>query len=268
MKNSIWPVLLVLVAAAVGGIYWYLHQPQQEPPPQAAAAPAPAAQPVPPPSHYPIETPPPAASPAKPLPALEDSDAAAQEALGGLLGGLDPANLFQLKNLIRRIVATIDNLPREKVSTRISVLRPVPGPFVTAGQGTALALSPANYARYAPYVRAVQAADAARLAAAYAHLYPLFQQAYADLGYPDGYFNDRLVQVIDNLLAAPAAPTPRLAQPNVLFTYADPELESLSAGQKMMLRMGPENAAIVKDKLRELRVQVTSRVRRQDPGKP
>jgi len=103
--------------------------------------------------------------------------------------------------------------------------------------------------------------DSKKLVSVYVHLYPLFQQAYVELGYPDGYFNDRLVQVIDNLLAAPAPPEPvRLAQPSVLFVYADPELESLSAGQKMLLRMGPENAAAVKNKLRQIRTEVTSRM--------
>jgi len=263
MRKSIWPWLLALLVAAVGGIAWYLYrQPQdQAPPPSAQTPTAPAAAPQ---THYPIEDTAPAAAPAKPLPALDDSDAAAQEALNGLVDRQTLAGLFQLKGLIRRIVATVDNLPREKVSGRLSALKPVPGQFITAGQGSELSLGPANYSRYATYARLAQAVDAGQLVTVYAHLYPLFQQAYADLGYPDGYFNDRLVQVIDNLLATPTPPGAiRLERPNVLFQYADPELESLSAGQKMMIRMGPDNAAVVKNKLREIRVQVTSRVHRQ-----
>lgn len=27
----------------------------------------------------------------------------------------------------------------------------------------------------------------------YVRLYPLFQKAYVELGYPNGYFNDRLI---------------------------------------------------------------------------
>jgi hypothetical protein len=263
VKNSIWPVLLVLVAAAVGGIAWYLNQQQEAPAQQQAAAPAPAAPPqAAPPTHYPIKEAPPAAAPAKPLPALDDSDTAAQEVLSALPGWQSLADLLQLKNLVRRIVVTVDNLPRDKVSTRISVLRPVAGSFLTAGQGAELAISPANYPRYAAYASAAQAMNAKQLVAAYVHLYPLFQQAYTDLGYPGGYFNDRLVQVIDNLLAAPSVASPRLAQPNVLFTYADADLESRSAGQKMLMRMGPENEAIVKDKLREIRAELINRVHR------
>jgi hypothetical protein len=89
------------------------------------------------------------------------------------------------------------------------------------------------------------------------HFYPLFQQAYQALGYPNGYFNDRLVVTIDNLLAAPDITTDiAVVRPNVMYQFADPKLEDLSAGQKLMLRMGPTNAAIVKAKLRELRAQV------------
>ena len=96
-----------------------------------------------------------------------------------------------------------------------------------------------------------------RLAAVYVRFYPLFQQAYQSLGYPNGYFNDRLVVTIDNLLAAPDITTDiALVRPNVMYQFADPKLEDLSAGQKLMLRMGPNNAAVIKAKLRELRAQV------------
>jgi hypothetical protein len=262
MKNSIWPVLLALLVVAIGGIAWYLHQQPDlvAPPPPAPAASAAPAQPAAP-THYPIEEAAPA-TPAKPLPALDDSDAAAAEALAAVPGWSSLAELLQLKPLIRRIVATVDNLPRDKVSNRISVLRPAPGSFLTAGQGTELSISPANYPRYTVYARAAQAVDSKALVSAYVHFYPLFQEAYVGLGYPGGYFNDRLVQALDNLLAAPAVGSPPLLQPNVLYTYADPELESRSAGQKMLMRMGPENEAIVKNKLREIRAEVVSRVHR------
>jgi len=267
MNKPIWPLLLAVVLGIVGSIAWYLYQPDAPPPapPPQAATPAPA--PPAAPTHYPIEDAAPAASPPKPLPALDDSDAAAQDALAGLVERQTLSDLFQLKGLIRRIVATIDNLPREKVSARLSSFKPVPGHFATAGTDAALSISPANYQRYTPYVRLAGAVDARKLAAVYAQLYPLFQQAYADLGYPNSYFNDRLVQVIDHLLATPAAPaTLRLVQPNLLYQYADPELESLSAGQKILLRMGPDNAAVVKGKLQEIRAEITSRVHRPRQG--
>jgi hypothetical protein len=38
-----------------------------------------------------------------------------------------------------------------------------------------------------------------------------------------------------------------------MYEFADPELEALSAGQKVLIRIGPENAALIKAKLRDLR---------------
>ncbi len=65
-----------------------------------------------------------------------------------------------------------------------------------------------NFTRYKPMVAVIGKLDMRQLAALYVHYYPLFQQAYQELGYPNGYFNDRLVQVIDNLLAAPQPKEP------------------------------------------------------------
>jgi hypothetical protein len=42
----------------------------------------------------------------------------------------------------------------------------------------------------------------------------------------------------------------------VQYEFADPKVESLSAGQKALIRMGSDNAKVVKDKLRELRGEI------------
>jgi hypothetical protein len=108
-------------------------------------------------------------------------------------------------------------------------------------------------------VRALEAVDPQRMAAIYFRLYPLFQQAYVELGYPNGYFNDRLVEVIDHLLEAPDVVEPtRIAAPHVLYEYADGDLESLSSGQKLVMRMGAANEARVKAKLRAIRTEVAA----------
>jgi hypothetical protein len=99
--------------------------------------------------------------------------------------------------------------------------------------------------------------DSRRVVDAYVHMYPLFQNAYRELGYPKAYFNDRLILAIDNLLATPDVQGPiLLAQPAVYYRYSDSRLEALSAGQKLLLRMGPENAAVIKKKLTELRKEL------------
>jgi len=126
------------------------------------------------------------------------------------------------------------------------------------GDEEKLYLNPDNYARYTPFVKFATRLNSQRLVMLYRHFYPLFQAAYEELGYPSAYFNDRLVDVIDHLLEAPdVAGSVKLVRPHVLYKYADPELEALSAGQKLFIRVGPGHAAALKDKLRELRLLLT-----------
>ena len=121
----------------------------------------------------------------------------------------------------------------------------------------ALRLDPANYGRYKPLLQLIQSMDDDKLVAIYVRYYPLFQEAYENLGHPPQYFNDRVIEVIDHLLAAPDLKDPvALAQPNVQYEFADHALESRSAGQKVLMRMGSANAAAVKEKLRTLRAKL------------
>ena len=77
------------------------------------------------------------------------------------------------------------------------------------------------------------------------------------LGYPSGYFNDRVVEVIDHLLAAPSPDEPvELTRPHVLYELSNAELEALSSGQKFMLRMGNENAERLQQTLRDRRSRI------------
>jgi len=154
-------------------------------------------------------------------------------------------------------VVIVDNLPREQVPIKKSPLRLAQGPFEVDGEADGRVIAARNGARYEPYVQLAEGVDMGRLVAAYVRLYPLFQQAYEDLGYPGHYFNDRLIAVIDNVLAAPQATgSLALVQPKVLYKFADPRLEALSAGQKILLRMGEANASRVREKLQALRRQL------------
>ncbi len=137
--------------------------------------------------------------------------------------------------------------------------QPPAGKFVTAGSGADLVLGAANYARYTSWADLVDALDADATVELYRKLYPQLQASYEGLGNPDGYFNDRVIEVLDHLIATPVAPdTITLTQPKVLYEFADPALEAESAGRKLLLRMGPGNAARVKMKLRDIRDRIAS----------
>lgn len=196
-------------------------------------------------------------TPSQPLPTLDGSDEAFGQTVVGLVGRNDFAQWWVPDHLILHIVSTIDNLGRAQAPVRAWPLQPAPGHMLVKADGNALVLDPANARRYAPYVAMMHLVDPSRLVGAYLKFYPLFQQAWRELGYPKGQFNDRLLQVIDNLLAAPEPSGPlRLVQPHVLYQYADPALESASAGQKILMRIGPDNERDVKTELRALRAQL------------
>lgn len=258
-----WVAILAGAAALIAGIYFFWPQtPAPVPtaavaPPPLAAAPdaAPAAEPV---IEHPVETLRPTEAP--PPVALADSDGALAAALAHLLGEERVRKWFHADAMARRFVATVDNLPRQTVAMKVRSLQPVQGRFEVVRDGDAITIGAGNAARYTPYVQALERVDARQLAGVYLRFYPLFQQAYEELGYPSAYFNDRLVHVIDHLLATPEiAGDLALKQPKVMYEFADPQLETLSAGQKAMLRMGPDNARRVKAKLRALRAEVTAK---------
>jgi len=256
------PLLVALVFAGVGYYLWRSSRPPEIPPVSAPAAqaPAPKSAAAAPAIEHPIGEASPEAKEVA-MPPLGESDKPVREALGGVIAPSSLEQYFLLEGLVRRVVATVDALPRkETIPRRVLPMKPVPGTFATVGEGEERRIAPGNAARYVPLVRLMESVDTAKLVAVYVRYYPLFQQAYVELGYPHGYFNDRMIAAIDNLLSAPdaAGPIP-LAQPKVLYVYADPELEALSAGQKIMLRMGNENSARVKAKLREIRRALTAK---------
>jgi len=252
------PLLILLIAVAIA---WYIARDDIEPPSPVTVQPESAppevvVESVPAPRIKRIE--PPAVE--EPLPELDASDgeilAAASEAAGSQI--VDA--ILVRSGVIRKMVVTIDNAPRDKIAMRVRAVRATPGRFGVSGEEGDYVLSDSNFARYSELVGWIDDVDTGRFVDMYQRYYPLFQEAYEGLGYPGLEFNARVIEVIDDFLAAPspAGPIP-LTRPHVLYQYADPDLESLSAGQKALIRMGNANAAVIKAKLRELKAVIIER---------
>lgn len=281
---------LGVAAAGIGGYVWWQKEQAASVAPAADAASAPFAAVAPPPAapasavaepavQYPIESVDAAAPPAPPpatgrqggVPAItgDPADAPVVRGLTDLLGTKPAIAMLQLDGFVRRVVATVDNLDRTHAAQRLWPVVPPGGRFTVQPAGQERVIAPANAARYGAFVRFVESVDTARAAALYVKLYPRFQQAYQDLGYPRGYFNDRLVAVIDKLLATPEPASPvavRLTEvkgpiamqyPWLHYEFADPALQALPSGQKVLLRMGPDHARRLKAKLAEFRAAIT-----------
>lgn len=243
---------VVALAAVAGLALLFWPKRMAEPPPPPAAGPT-IDEPA-------IEHPlPPVEAAAAPLPALADSDSYLVGALADVVGAQPAHDFLAVPGVARRIVVTVDNLAREKLPLLTRAVDAIPGGFAVTRDGERLFIGADNDARYAPYVAVIAQLDVAQLAALYRRVYPLLQQAYGEVGKPGQYFNDRLVAVIDTLLATPQVAGPiELEQPSVYYRFKDPALEARPAGQKLLLRMGPGNAAIVKDKLGALRALIAA----------
>lgn len=281
MKKFVPLVVFVVLVVALGAAYfqWQTQRPSSVMPPVVVDAPpplsngpgAPSEQAAPSGPRYPIpaqplqeqsvrEAPtqvplePDAAPTSAPSPNLGESNALMTEVFIGLFGAEPMRELFNPDELIRRFVVTVDNLPNKKLPRQQLLVKRVAGPFLVMGEGDQQVIGPDNAARYASYVQLAGHINVKQLVDVYVRFYPLFQAAYAELSEPNAYFNDRLVEVIDHLLDTPRVVEPiQVVQPKVFYVYADPELEALSAGQKILLRMGSVNAEQIKAKLREIR---------------
>ena len=247
-----WLLLLGVLLLIFGGA-WYLwttfYKSAPVPVVDTAPPPAPTAEPKEPAVQHPIQS-----GPAEPLPALAESDKAIAAGLATAIDNDAFAKMMVNQDFVRRFVITIDNLPRKTYSQRFSPVKPMPGQFGVDRNGDEIRISPKNLERYALAVRTLEAVNTERLVDLYVRYYPLFQEAYKEQGYPNAYFNDRLVESLDVMINTPASPGQlALSQPKVFYEYSDAALEGLPAGQKIMLRMGPENAARVKVKLKEIR---------------
>lgn len=270
-----WLIVLAIVAIA-GGVYlWQRETPRPVPPPTtsapapestpaaAGAAPAPAqpTEPVPsvpaPVADGPKNPLPGAVPDAATMPPAEHSDAPILEALLKLAGRDALAQVLNMQDFARRFVVTVDHLPRELIPAQLSAVKRVPGQFAVASADGSMTLAPANFARYDTFVRLVESLDPKTMVAIYLRFYPLLQKEYRAMGFPNAHFHDRVIEAIDDMLTAPEVSGPiRLVQPKVNYTFADPLLEKLSAGRKIMIRIGPEHAARMKKALRALRAEL------------
>jgi hypothetical protein len=243
-------VAILICAGAAAGVYFFLPRVQVEPllesvaPTQAGVSEARGLDPVPAPADD--------VEPAEPLPPLAESDAVVRVGLEDLLGKEAVARFLVPDDLVTRFVATIDNLPNRRLALKLRPVQPLEGPAPSGA-----VLGEEHFARYAPLVSLVQATRVDQLEATYLRFHPLLQEAYEDLGYPGESFETRLIEVIDHLLETPEVPAPiAVVRPKVYHEFADRALEERSAGQKLLIRMGPRNAAIVKRRLRELRARL------------
>jgi hypothetical protein len=249
------PFLLIIIVFAAVAWYSLIREPdpvhELPPPTLLPETPDIVQQPDPGPDSSLVESEPVPAP--EPLPLLNESDAEVTGAMADLTGP-DPLAVYLVKDqVISRMVATIDSLTSRQVPLPVNPVKHPQGKFQVTTIGEKTILDEENFGRYDAYVSLLQALEDDALLDFYSRYYPLLQQAWEENG-GEGPFNARLSEVIDHLLATPEVEGDiYLVKPEAFYLFEDPELEALTAGQKILLRMGPDNAAVVKAKLTEIR---------------
>jgi hypothetical protein len=238
-KRPVWPVVAALVAllVLVGG-YLYLRAPTSQPAPAAAAKPSTTAGP---------------AEPEVVLPPLDETDSLVRTMIGQLSSNPTVAAWLTTDGLLVNFVVVTNKVARGETPIRdLGVLGPVPQFRPRAAKGTLL-LDSSSYRRYDRYADAVSSLDARGTARLYTTLKPRINDAYHRLGEPAADFTPVLERAITGALAVPVVEEPIELVPKGLgYGFADPKLESLSAAQKQLLRMGPRNVQSIQAKLREI----------------
>lgn len=272
-----WIVSLIVVLALVAGLWWMEQQRQAE----LALKPDVSlpAEPREPEPRYPLPQPEPQPAPAMeepirdetraqrepaavepearpPLPELPESDEAVLEALSGLIGSDLVEHWVRPEFVISRTVVIVNSLDGPAPALKSWPIMPLDSEPITEERqdGDTLLWTTANAERYAMPITALESVPPAQAAALYGRYYPLFQQAWDELGENEPHFNDRLIDVVDHLLAASELELPFEVVPHEgRMHFADEALQEESWGRKLLMRMGTEQAGTVKEWLRKFR---------------
>lgn len=266
-------VVLLIVAAAVGGYLWFASQ-EKPSPPVAVVAPTLPSVPVPDPgasqaereaveeltSQVIVETP--------VLPVvrsdgptvveersmqLDQSDDALRPSLAELASQIELGEWLLMRDLIRSFVVAVDNIAEGRTPrAHLAEMEPAER-FSVRQEADRFFIDPASYARFDMITDVFVEFDLEAAVEIYVDVYPLIQQAYEELGYPDHSFDETFERAIVELLAVPRLIGPVELEPLVVtYAFADFEIEGLTAAQKQLLRMGPENVVRIQHRLRAL----------------
>ena len=253
-------VIVVLLLVIAGGVVLLtgIWPPKGEPAPTATAPP-----PEPPPS--PImtaieepapEPPPPPPEPVEdPLPRLEESDDAVRDAVGDIPLGTAGQQYLIPGNIIERSASLIYLMAQGEVPYKLLPVSRPKAAFPIRDDGTQVVTDPAGFERYDALTQWLQSLDLESLLSSLEWFIPLFKEAWSYYGEDPAAFDMAVVITLDLVIATPEIDLSeaRLTRKEAVWIFEDPAIEGLAPIQKQVLRMGPENAKILKAKAAEAR---------------
>ncbi len=237
-------VALVVVA---GGLYWFFGRGQGGGVPDTAPTG--------------VES-----TPVEPTPSLDErlserlkgttlagSDAVVREVVAALSSQPEVVIWLANEDLVRRFVASVHLIAEGKSPrTQLEFLKPK-NRFSAIERGDSLVIDPESYQRYDLVAQAFAGLDIEGTVQVFSELEPLIDEAHREIAPPGTTFRMTLKKAFDRLLAVPVVKGDVAVDPKVVtYTYGSGRLERLPEAQKQMLRMGPENVALVQTKIVEL----------------
>jgi hypothetical protein len=210
--------------------------------------------PAPAPMPEPAPAPAPAVIPTEPEVTAQDIDRELRNlmAAGGATALVTQG--MEADDLVQRSARMIDGFSRGLMPLKALPLEPPKKGFSTVKVDGLTYIDPVSYTRYDSYAQAIASLNVDLLVSTFHRYRPLLEQAYAGFGYSAEDMDNALIRSLDYVLATPEPSEPlALKRKEAIFQYADPEFEELTALQKQLLRMGPENSGKIKQQVRALR---------------
>ena len=254
-------LILVLLLVIAGGVVLLtgIWPPEEESPapPEMAAPPAPPPAPEITELEEPaVEPPPPPPAPVEvPLPRLEESDDAVRDAVGDIPLGTAGQQYLVPGNIIERSASLIYLMAQGDVPYKLLPVSRPKAAFPISDDGTQVVTDPAGFKRYDALTQWLQSLDLASLLSSLEWFIPLFREAWSYYGEDPAAFDMAVVMTLDLVIATPEIDLSeaRLVRKEAVWIFEDPTIEGLAPIQKQVLRLGPENAEVVKAKAAEAR---------------
>jgi hypothetical protein len=189
------------------------------------------------------------------LPSLFESDDAVRDALAEIPLGTAGQQYLMPSNIIERSASLIYLTAQGDVPYKLLPIARPKAPFTIADDGTQVVADPEGFARYDPITRWVESLDSAAIIDAFARFLPLFREAWGFYGEDPAYFDLAVIETLDTIIATPEIDITdeRLIRKEAIWIYESPTIESLAPVQKQILRMGPSNAEVIKQKAVQVR---------------
>jgi hypothetical protein len=197
------------------------------------------------------------------LPPLNESDDAVRDALAAIPLGTAGQQYLLSTNIIERSSSTVYLMAQGEVPYKlIPIARPKTA-FPISDDGLKVTADALGFSRYDALTAWLRQLDIPAITEALAWLTPLFREAWGFYGEAPETFDAAVLSVLDAIITTPEIDLTeaRLLRKEAVWIFEDPAIEALPPLQKQVLRMGPDNALVIKavaGQTRDLWVNIAS----------